>query len=470
MLALRFCTERLSPEQFGVLDVILRITACCALILVNPVGMYINRQLNSWRERGLVGARLRLGLVYLVPVALLSGILAYFFGVALRFSWANQVIIISLLVSVSILVTTVNQTLIPTFNLLGFRYWWLSLSLVTVWSGIGFAWLWTGYSREAVYWQGGMLGGMAIGALLAVPPFIYVFSSKLSRADDECISAVGARGALSFMLPLSLVVGLNWAQYQSYRFVLGEVASLAFLGIFAAGYMVSQGVFGVFETTAQQIFHPIFYRSIYAAKTVEGQGGCWRDYASVMIPLTVLTAVFVMVLADVGCKILISPAYRQQSVVFAVGGAVLEASRVIGNIYAMAAHATLRTRFLVAPQLLGAGIAIILLLTLIRVWADPSVGVLVSLFIAAFVYVVAMHRMAFREFKLNCDWGMLWALRPVLFSTASIVVVWLISLFFFSVLSVLLRVLFVSIIYIVTSWYILSIARRRMGLLKALLR
>jgi hypothetical protein len=394
MAILRLATERLPPDQYGTLDAILRITALLALVMINPVGMLINRRIHSWQERGLVRVRLRAGLIALVPVACLGGAAAYAVCAGLGLSWGATPAVIAALVASSLFLTTLNQTLVPGLNMLGRRVWWAILTLITLWTGLAMAWWLTASAAEAVRWQSGMLCGMAIGAALALAPFLAVAGPAAPAPGEAKLGRDHLSTAFWFTAPLAVVVALNWTQFQSFRLVMGDAVSLAFLGMFAAGYAVSQGVFAAFEGTAQQYFHPILYRRIEGSADARERDGHWVEYAAVMLPLTILTAVAVALLADVACWLLVAPEYRSQARWWAMLGSGIEAIRVIGNTYALAAHGSMRTPRLILPQAVPAVLVVVGLGSIPFVPWDPVAVVVASLVASSAVYAVLMHRMA----------------------------------------------------------------------------
>jgi hypothetical protein len=426
MLAIRLATTRLDPEAFGTLDLLIKATMFTALVCINPAGMFINRRLHAWHARGILLRRLSIGLWALLSIAVLGGSIALAGNHLIGLGWSLGPGMLFFLVATSLIVTTINQTLIPGLNLLGRNGWWLALTLITIWSGLGCAWFLTDGNPSAVSWQGGLLAGMGLGAVLALVPFIKLARQYTPSIGEPALGTAHWRVVLAFVLPLSLVVGLNWFQFQSYRFVLGKDVSLEFIGLFAAGYWVAQGVLSAFETTAQQILFPRFYRQVASAADADQRRGHWLTYAEVMIPLTVLAAIAVGITADLGCWLLIAESYHAQAISFVILGACMEGMRVIGNVYAMAAQASMSTYILILPQAIGASLAVGLVYILLPRFPDPGIATMTALLISGGVYLLSMHLVISRHMKIRIDrrhWQML--LRVLVIGGGMFVAAWL---------------------------------------------
>lgn len=455
LVTIRLATARLTKDQFGTWDLILRATNLAALILISPAGNFINRRLHAWHERGLLSRRLRWFVLYTLCLSATGFGLTFVACWIVEIHWAVSTETVAALIGFSLFVTTMNGLLVPSLNLLERKIAWAIASVLTVWSSVGWAWYLTKDAPTAAHWQLGMLLGMGLGSLAAAVPFIQLMRDNAPVASEKPLSREHFASAMNFMLPVCLVVGLNWAQFQSYRFVLGSVTSLAFLGVFAVGYAVSAGVFGAFESTAQQVFLPAFYRLANAASNSDEQRRNWVAYASAMIPMSILTAITIAALADVGCAILIAPDYREVAWKFVLVGAIVECARVIGNVYSMAAHATMNTWVLVVPQLIGATATLALLPILVHLMASPAVATALSLGIAGTAYVLAMHIGIFTRRKIDLNREFLWAFPIVVYAVAFIAAVDGAGFLLGSIWSIAARSIVIGAVYILCALQII---------------
>ncbi len=393
LVALRLLTWRLDQVQMGRFSLLITVFTFFALVFVNPVGSYINRQLHSWARQGNGSRFLGYALLYLLGVCVLCGLILWLSGPALITLLDIKILWLIILIVAYLFTNTLNQTLIPSLNLLGKRFQWMLMTLLSLWVGLIASVLITGIEPSAEFWMYGQVIGFSVGALLALGMLLRALNSQhdgINRAADLHWNQLSP--VIFFAIPLSVAVLLNWFQFQSFRFFFGEMESLARLGLFAAGYAISAGILGAFETTATQLFLPGFYRELDTSDR-QGQIDAWRDYASLMIPMTLLFVVFVITMAEPLLKLLVDEKYWGGAH-FVMIAAVLEASRVIGNAYAMAAHALKETRVLLIPQVLGALCVLVLVPGLLALAGET--GFMAALVVASAVYLVAMRQVVNR--------------------------------------------------------------------------
>ena len=289
------------------------------------------------------------------------------------------------LVCGSLLFNTVNQTVIPSLNLLGFRGWFIVLSLATIATGfIAALILILTIHPKAEYWLLGLLIGQAIFAAIGGKVFFGKLhsqgaSSKPTRAHINVL--------LGFAWPVAISVGLNWVQSQSYRFLMEDSLGLAALGLFVAGYGISAGLIAAFESVLTTYCQPIFYKRVSNGDRDE-QSQAWNKYAGAILPSLILLVCFVAAVAPELTQLMLGPAYQSASQ-FVVWGAIAEAARVVSGVYGMVAHAKMKTRLLLIPNLMGAVVSVALIWGLEPTLGPIGVGIALSL--AGITVIMAMH-------------------------------------------------------------------------------
>ena len=118
LLSIRAVTTLFSPEQFGVLALLVVVQMFCGLFFINPVGQYININTHSWWDDGSLFGRLRSYLHYILLASFLGGV------ASIVLFWQQGLIPVVLgFLSIFFIVftSTWNTTLVPMLNLLGFR-------------------------------------------------------------------------------------------------------------------------------------------------------------------------------------------------------------------------------------------------------------------------------------------------------------------------------------------------------------
>jgi O-antigen/teichoic acid export membrane protein len=113
LITLRVATTLLPPSEMGVVALVTATAAFFSLLLINPVGMFINRRMHTWDDKGQVRAYLGYFWLYLIAVAVLAiFVLALLVGTGW---WRPKIASLDLvmLAAASIVFGTLNQTTIP---------------------------------------------------------------------------------------------------------------------------------------------------------------------------------------------------------------------------------------------------------------------------------------------------------------------------------------------------------------------
>ena len=385
---LRVATTLLSPEEMGKVSLALTTIAFFAMFLVNPVGMFINRRLHAWQTNGLARAYLERYAGYLIGVALLAAISLPLFNLSGLVNFGMPIGWIVALVCASLIFNTINQTSIPSLNMLGDTLRFVALSVATLAASFVCAvTLVETVQTSAQYWVLGLLLGQM---LLAVVGTRMLFA-KLNLHGVPTASP-GIRGRhlhvlFDFAWPVALAAGLGWVQSQGYRYIMESHLGMAQLGLFVAGYGISAGMIAGFESILTTYFQPRLYRDANKDHPAE-QAQAWRRYAAAVIPSLILTVALIVLLAPEFTRIFLGERF-QGAASFVVWGALAEAARVLTGVYSLIAHVYMRTRWLILPTAVGAALSILLCVLLI-----PPLGALgagIALALAGFVVVALLH-------------------------------------------------------------------------------
>jgi len=383
---LRVMTHQLIPTELGKYNLIMIIVGLFSLLLIYPVGVYINRQQHAWQKSGVARKRIMTCIVYFLLATLFSAIIIklFFQPIANLYNLNNNWLLIA--VTSSLTFTSINCTLLSYLNLQGRFVSWSIITHITLWLGLFAAYWLTTINANALYWFIGILLGQILGMLAAIVPFLKLSKSTNTTTSDS-YQPVAMRSALTFILPVSMVVGLGWAQYQSYRMVIAHIESLHYLGLFVAGYAISSGIFQAFETTIQQYTNPTFYKNI-SEKSKSDIESVWKSYYQTIIPMIIIAMSFLIILSNPLLHLLVDEKYWNATQ-FVILGAIVEALRVTGNVYVLAAHAIKNTKTLIAPQLSGA--LIVIIFVPISLYFKKPQLLSIALIIAGFAYVICLH-------------------------------------------------------------------------------
>ncbi len=413
---MRVATSLLTPEEMGRVSMILTSTAFFAMFLVNPVGMFINRRLHAWQDNGVAKYYLIRYVNYLLFVAILSAIIVYFVDLLDLVNFGVSIDWLISLIAGSLLFNTINQTAIPSLNLLGFSRLFVFLSVASIAASFACAVLFIfQLETSAQYWLLGLLAGQT---LLAVVGSMIFFSRLKKSRPDQVKPYIGYRHLsrlISFAWPVSIAAGLAWIQGQGYRYLLEYQLGLAQLGLFVAGYGISAGMIAGFESVLTTYFQPRLYRDVNINDPVK-QAMAWQRYASAVIPSLIITVMFISVLAPELTRLFLGDSF-QLAAEFVIWGALTEAARVLMGVYSLIAHVYMRTVWLILPNLIGAVLAIILTMHLLPYFGSAGAGM--ALVLSGFLVVLVMHFKLLRQLK-----GGRLMMRPILLAAVASMVLW----------------------------------------------
>jgi len=404
LVALRVMTSMLSPEDVGRWSLMLAITSFFVFGLVNPVGMFINRRLHVWVEHGRSQQYLMYYIIYLLLISVLAGGLIY--GVIFFYDFVpgmSTTWILGLVMG-AIVFSTLNQTFIPSLNLLGYRGWFVILTLGSVslalLMSVGFSYWWGG---TAQMWLAGQLSGQFFFAVIGGGIFFhYVRLQRKEVVAPEVLSLNYKKvwGLFSFSWPLTIAVLLTWVQSQSYRFVTQDLIGLDELGLFVMGYGLSASLLGLAESVLSSYFIPNFYKRVSNSSDAE-KARAWFNYARAVMPTVLIMMAFVLSTSDELTHILLDEKFGHAAQ-YVLWGVLAEATRVIVGVYALLAHAAMNTKKLMFPNILGAVSSPVLMLLLVPIWGVDGVGL--GLVIAGFFASVSSHYFLSKSYKVIMPW------------------------------------------------------------------
>lgn len=434
LIMMRVATTLLSPEEMGRVSLVLTTIAFFALFLINPVGMFINRRLHAWQASGVAQHYLSRYAGYLLLVALTAAIgllVLYVMGLV---DFGISVGWLIFLVCGSLLFNTINQTAIPSLNLLGNSGQFVSLSVATLAASFVCAVLLVQTMQpSAQYWLLGLLMGQILLGLIGTKVLFTQLQNSGAVRVPVTLHKRHLQALFSFAWPLAIAAGLGWAQGQGYRYLMEGQLGLAQLGLFVAGYGISAGMIAGFESVLTTYFQPRLYRDVSMDHPVR-QAQAWQRYAATVIPSLLLTVAFIAMLAPELTRLFLGENF-QSAASFVVWGALAEAARVLMGVYSLIAHVYMRTRWLIIPNLVGAILSIVLSVLLIPEFgaAGAGMGLVLSGFAAvATIHVLLAHRVGggvpirsvfMAGISAVILWGMVLGLRYLLSATGWVLII-----------------------------------------------
>jgi O-antigen/teichoic acid export membrane protein len=378
-LTVRIATTILPPDEMARIFLISSAVTFFAATLINPVGMFINRRLYAWNLTGKVRRYVNYFWLYLLVVSFIAAGLMIILVGANLLTFHTGLVWLLFLIFGSLMISTMNLTIIPGLNLLGYQAWFAYLTLATTAMSLVMAVLMVMLVKPgAEYWMVGLLLGQLLIGLVGVKVFYKRIKSPASEEEPEIgVKRNHVKLLWKFAYPILIGAVLIWTQTQSYRFFMERSLGLVEVGLFVAGYGISAAILAAFESVFTTYFQPIFYRDI-SREDIAEQGRAWTNYAGAILPSLLLVGFFVIATAPELTKLMLGSAYRDSSQ-FVVWGVIAELARVSSGVYGMVAHARMNTKLLLLPSIIGVIVSITMILWLMPKYGAVGVGVALAL-------------------------------------------------------------------------------------------
>lgn len=414
----RVVTEQLSPNEFGKLSVITAFIGFVALFFINPIGMYFNRHFFRWADEQKLWLHMLRSSFYFFGIGLICWGGAWVAFVFAPEVTVNAPVIIPLLIGTYVFLNSTHQMTVPALNLVNARIWWVVVSLLTIWLGLLFSYLLTSHSPTLANWLIGQIGGILIGTVFSIMVLrIRVPLNPVLRGIFQ-FRFTDIKTIYYFAWPLSITVGMNWIQFQSYRLRAIPWNDYSNMGIIVIAYGLAAGVLTAAESLAMNYYYPILYKKITNAKKKQ-QALAWEEYQYYLWSMTAIAAAFLIAGVRPLCRILIAPAYWNAGDVVAIF-ALSELARIWANSIGLIGHITMNTRALLYPQAFGA-IGTILLMEVFRFYQFENKEIIGNaILLGSVLFCVLMWYTMRRELPVTIQFS---SISKVMMTVLSLMVV-----------------------------------------------
>jgi len=414
LVAFRLVTTFLSPAEMGRYWLIVSVTTAFAMILINPLGMYVNRRLAEWKAAGSLWHNLERYWGYLAAVAAASAVILFLLNRGNILGLRVNTLWLIALVAGSLLFNTANVTLATALNFFGERWKFVLANNLTDLCGIVFSvGLVYFFSPRAEYWLIGQ-----IAAYLCIAAFAYrwlkpaapQFAAPRPASEHFSLKGIFSSTVFHYAWPISISVGLYWIQIQGYRFALSHIADIKAVGFFATSFAVGVSIMSAFDSLLSQFYQPVFYNDV-ANSDQARQARAWERYADFYCPATVLLCAFGIVAGPLLLPLMTGTQFHAFAWL-AAWGALTESVRMINSTYGLVAHARLKMRPTITPGITGAAATILAVVFLARwnIFLGTAIALLLGMLLGTFHLAFNMHRLLSVRFPAKrCLLALLWA-------------------------------------------------------------
>lgn len=353
-LTYRVLSAVLSVPEMGVYYFLLSISGAFGLIYANPIGMYANRMLHSWKEHGVMLSNLKTIIFSFLIGSLLTIPFLFIFKQKISLEGSQWVFVVGTLV-LYVFSTSINGTLIPSLNLLGLTTHFVVWTLLTNLVGLVLSCLLVAYvSPEPLYWLVGQGISFSLFGLIAYVVLHKNF--KDAKNSSKVKINVRVKRVARFALPILITNIAVWTLGQSFRFFYKENVDSTILGELAFGLGLATSLSVAVEYLFQQLYFPEFYAKVNDPS--EDNGVVWNKLLNKLLPSYIYLAFFLVGLSPFIMRVLADVKFKNSGHYLALGAGV-EFLRMLGNTFTMATQSEMKTHKAIGPYLTGGAITLL---------------------------------------------------------------------------------------------------------------
>jgi O-antigen/teichoic acid export membrane protein len=440
----KLLTAFLSPTEVGAYFLMLAIVSYFGLVLINPIGTYVNRMIYEW----LGHKQLTANLVFFLIYAFLCHVLIYPFFYFLS-PWINiesqSVLNITFFATFYSLAASIGNTFVPTLNILNYRLSFVVLTnLIHILGIILSVFLVLFYNSTAQFW----LLGLGISYLFFGFISLFLINKFTSGAFNQkelkmAYTRLNFPIILSFAVPIFFTNIFLWLLTQSYRPITEFFTNLEFLGFAGFGLGLASTLSVTAEYVLQQLFFPNYFKNISSKNKVERESA-WNLYANSTIPIYFSLAVYISIISPFLIRLIANTNY-QPAVYFLAIGIWAECIRATNNILSIIGQSEMQTRKSIFPYLIG-GISCVIFLYAIGYLNYFESMLPYTLLLSQIIVCISLYYRFSKEFKIDLNY-------PLILKKISINITFALSLLFLTYSDNLLcSILVISISGILFSW------------------
>ena len=369
VLTLKLMTKFLPISEVGQQYLINSFILWFSLVLINPMGMFVNRNIYGWKHAKTLIARLRNLNSYFLSISALSVVI-----VCALYNFTDIFIQYKFLAILAyfafyIFYSTWFQTLVSIFNLFNYQKDFVILNIVALFLGLVFACAGVVYIQPScLIW----LTGLLIGQTLALFYGYYLIRKyELNHLLDDAKpdethpedTKIFSKKTLHFCFPIALTTFLMWFLTQGYRIVIERAAGVEMIASIGIGLGLATSLAAIVESVTSQYLYPSYYSSL-TNSTKESRAKSWEILWEKSVSLYIPTVLALLPCSVFLIKYVLSKHFEGVFlIVFA--GLFIELCRLLSNIIYISAHAENRTKNNLIPYFFGAAVLVIYLTVLI---------------------------------------------------------------------------------------------------------
>ena len=394
---IRLYTELLSAVQVGRLSILIAITSVLSVLVDRSLGAYWYRMLVSWNQAGVLRGQLHRFIGALAIIGVAGAAATALLAETVGFGVAVSLPALAALAFCGIVLNSLFSAVTGSLNILGARGAFVAISVASV--GLGLALSVSAGLRlpQAEWW---LAGGFLAQAVVILPGLWLLDRHLAAPRTDVTPAGLDAASWRRFAGPAVVSAALYSAQLLGYRFVLNGVAGTKAVAFFTVAFGLGVAAMNAFDYFVTQLAQPRFFRRLTDADP-SAMASAWNAYARAVVPAVILMALFTGAAGPLILRLGASSTFGAAGRIVAFGVAA-DALRILAQLVAMVPHATLETRRLVLPSIVGVTVSLVVGGALATVW--PLAGMGIGLVLGGTIWLGLSYRVARRMLPIQVPW------------------------------------------------------------------
>ena len=393
--SLKISSALLGESNFGLLLILLAFQSLYSLVLISPIGNYLNNIFFAKEDRSIVVVNLRWLRRYTLSFSVILAILATVYIQKFLHVPSNSYLLAFSITAYCVFLSW-NNNLANLLNLNLCRAESAIYSLVQQVLAFFLAFALYSINNTVLFWLLGLSLGNLIWFLIA-----YQWSHGLISKENPRklqISNIKYSEIIKFSAPLSASAILVWFQSAGYRLVWNPIL-VASISICLS---ISSQIFSILDSVLSQYFYPYFYKNSFEGSNINSNQSLYqksRSFSSlinVVLPIyLVITAILLLVSENIYRFIV--PASFSSSFAILQIGFLIELLRILNNTFNLASIVQSKTFYPLVPAFIG---SVVLIIFMIK-FPNPNPAVYAVLILLASSFVRALTSYAISAYNLQ---------------------------------------------------------------------
>lgn len=393
---LKLLTNFLTPEDVANYYFVVAASVGFALVMLNPIGMWINRHIHEWKHKYSARTIFAKYLILHSSVAAIGVVVTIAFNRLLGLNENVSELALALGVGGSLLFQCLYQALTGIHNILGSK---TSYSLgiaggqILIFVAACSALLLRPTTLEVWFTC------LYLGYALALSIFVYLLKSEITGRDSAKIGQlIQPAELISFCLPVIGVTLCAWVQTQGYRVMLSAMDRMETLALMAVGLGLAANIGTTAEAIVQQYLVPDFYKAL--ADDMKRAKQVWLEQLAKVILFMGLACGGMSFFSHLILKVLTNDVYVAGAY-FVRWGAWIEFFRILAN-FAYLNHIGEKKVVRALPAYAVGGAITLMAFALLPYWkSSTELIVLVGLLLGQLATLIALLWSARRDLALS---------------------------------------------------------------------